>query len=71
MVDRNGNDDLSVKYEYTISFYANVLLQGDMSSGNRNTTVLCVYIVKKNHYIVSTISFFGQYDTTYKFAVTT
>ena len=47
-------------------FYANVLLQGDMSSGNRNTTMLYIYIVKnKNHYIVNTISIVCQYDTTY------
>ena len=33
--------------------------------------MLYIYIVKKHHYIVNTISFVGQYDTIYQFVVTT
>ena len=77
-VDRNVNDDLKCEvFDMNIlfHFYVNVLLQGDMSSGNRNTTMLYIYVVKKttkkHHHIVNTISFFCQYDTTYWFVVTT
>ena len=57
-------------------FYVNVLLQGDMSNGKLTEIQLCyIFIVSKNnkkhHYIVNTISFVGQYDTTYQFVVTT